>query len=235
MPTHPEPPSNQEPIPAGDFSTWLRRIRASMRGHGGMDVACGSCIGCCSAFYFIHIRPEEADTRRRIPPELLFPAPGHPEGHLLMGYDQAGHCPMLQNRQCTIYAHRPQTCRNYDCRVFAAADIAAGGQDKTAINERVARWAFSYPTLRDRAEHAAVKIAARFIREQGAHFPGGRGPDNPNQIALLALKAYTVFLTPAQQARATEAAFYPELAQAVVAACRAFDDEDVDPANGAGQ
>ena len=36
---------------------------------------------------FIHILPEETQAIERIPAELLFPAPGAPEGHLVMGHN----------------------------------------------------------------------------------------------------------------------------------------------------
>lgn len=124
---------------------------------------------------------------------------------------------MLQQNQCLIYHHRPQTCRNYDCRVFAAAGISAGDASKQAINERVQRWRFSYPSQLDRDEHEAVKAAARFIQHQADHFPGGRIPTNPSQLAILALKVYEVFL-PGYE-RKSEA----EIAQQVVEASRDFD------------
>jgi Fe-S-cluster containining protein len=73
---------------------------------------------------FIHISPEETRTIQRIPRELLFPAPGKPKGHVLMGYTDQGYCPMLVAGECSIYEDRPQTCRDYDCRVFAATGIS---------------------------------------------------------------------------------------------------------------
>ena len=77
---------------------------------------------------FIHIQPEETQTLQRIPRALLFPAPGLPKGHVLMGYCDKGQCPMLVDNQCSIYEHRPQTCRDYDCRVFAATGISVDQQ-----------------------------------------------------------------------------------------------------------
>lgn len=73
---------------------------------------------------FIHIKPEEAEAIQRIPRALLFPAPGRPKGHLLMGYDGEGRCPMLAGDECSIYEHRPQTCRDYEAS--AAEDLRAG-------------------------------------------------------------------------------------------------------------
>ncbi|MFA6001077.1 MAG: hypothetical protein WC828_03075 [Thermoleophilia bacterium] len=44
--------------------------------------------------------------------------------------DCDGCCPMLIDGGCSIYEHRPLTCRIYDSRVFAAAGIVAGGDDR---------------------------------------------------------------------------------------------------------
>ncbi len=213
----------QPDLAAGDFSSWLRQTRIALLSDNGMDVACGDCIGCCSSSYFIHIKPQETRPLSLIRKELLFPAPGMPNGHVLMGYDKNGLCPMMSSGRCTIYTHRPQTCRNYDCRVFSAAGIAAGGDGKAVINQRVARWKFSYPTVQDQNEHLAVQSAAKFIRTHANCFPGGRVPDNPSQLAILALKVYAVFLTPQGVVHHPTEGMAAATAMAIVAASKAFD------------
>ncbi|HEY0633781.1 MAG TPA: YkgJ family cysteine cluster protein [Gammaproteobacteria bacterium] len=211
-------------LAAGDFSAWLRQARKALLGRDGLEVACGECIGCCSSSYFIHIKPHETTTVGRIPKELLFAAPGMPKSHLLMGYDAQGFCPMLAHGKCTIYQQRPLTCRTYDCRVFTAAGITAGSADKSVINQRVSQWRFSYPTQQDREEHLAVQAAAKFIRERASLFPGGRVPDNPSQLAILALKVYDLFLLKGDEAgKRASVATDKALAAAIVAASRAFD------------
>jgi Fe-S-cluster containining protein len=216
--------TEQQDLPAGGFSAWLRHARSALLTEGGTDVACGACVGCCSSSYFIHIRPEERDALSRIATDIPVAAPGLPKGHVLLGYDQKGICPMLVEGKCSIYAHRPLTCRQYDCRVFAAAGIAAGGADKARINERVRRWRFGYPTQGDRDEHLAVQAAATFIREHAECFPGGRTPSDPSQLAVLALKAYGVFLRgDGGSAAAGPPVAETAVAEAVVAACREFD------------
>jgi len=59
--------------------------------------------------------------------------------------------------KCRIYTQRPLTCRKYDCRIFVAAGIAAGGAEKVLINQRVLRWKFSYSTQHDRVTHWQYK------------------------------------------------------------------------------
>src|SRR5689334_12051664 len=100
-------------------------MTSALAGEGASDVPCGACTACCTASQFVHIGPDEADALAHIPAELLFPAPGLPRGHVLLGYDEHGRCPMLVDDGCSIYAHRPQTCRTYDCRVLPAAGVAA--------------------------------------------------------------------------------------------------------------
>jgi Fe-S-cluster containining protein len=216
-------PPVEAPLPAGAFSAWLRRTRAALRADTDTEVACGDCVGCCSSSYFIPIAPGETRTLERIPPALRIAAPGAAPGQVLMGYDARGQCPMLANGRCSIYAQRPQTCRTYDCRVFAAAGIAAGGSDKTTINLRVQRWQFSYPTELDRREHRAVQRTARFIRQNAQSFPGGRAPGNPSQVAILAIKTYAVLLDSGDVECKEHAPQNAHIAAALVAACRHFD------------
>jgi Fe-S-cluster containining protein len=205
-------------IDAGDFGSWLLGAVAVLRGTAGADVPCGSCVGCCVSSYFIPVRPEDAAARARIPPARLVRASRQAADLLMMGYREDGSCPMLSTGQCTIYSDRPQTCRDYDCRIFAAAGIDAGGADKQVINTRVRAWRFRYRDDDERKAHGAVRAAAAFIRDRREAFPGGRAPSAPTGIAVLALKAHAVFLDPANPVRADA-----EIARAVVEASRVFD------------
>jgi len=201
------------PLPAGNFSDWLRAMRAALAGGPGMDVACGECVGCCTSSYYIKVRAHESDALRHIPPAQLAPAPDEP-GTRLMGFDAAGHCPMFGAGGCSIYPHRPETCRTYDCRIFTAAGMEAG-PGRTMINERIARWCFEFADEDQRREQRAVQAAARFLRQHPVRFPGGHIPARPSEIAVLAVKSYGVFLDGE-----------PDHATAVtgiVEACRAFD------------
>jgi hypothetical protein len=152
-------------LAAGDFSVWLDEMQAALRGERDADVPCDGCTACCTSAQFVHIGPAETATLSHIPRELLFPAPLHPRGHLVLGYDEHGHCPMLVDNRCSIYEHRPIACRTYDCRVFPASGLDPGDDDKPLIAERARRWRFSYPTPHDRALHDAVRAAAEFARD----------------------------------------------------------------------
>ena len=99
--------------------------------------------------------------------------PGCRAGHVVLGYDEQGHCPMLVDDKCSIYEHRPRACRTYDCRVFAAAGLVVD-DDKPLIGERVARWKFSYPTPADRACYEAIRAEARKLGDDTDTLPAAQ-------------------------------------------------------------
>jgi uncharacterized protein len=203
-------------LPAGDFGEWLVSTRAAARGEADAVVPCDGCTACCTASQFVHIAPDELDALAHIPSELLAPAPGRPPGHVVLGYDGLGRCPMLVDGRCSIYEHRPRTCRTYDCRVFTAAGMDAGpGRD--VINERVARWRFEYPHAVDEQEQRAVRAAAAFLRQHPVRFPNGHVPARAADIAVLAVKAYPVFMGAAGRHEDTVAG--------IIEACRKFDQQ----------
>jgi Fe-S-cluster containining protein len=203
-------------LPAGEFSAWLRAMRGALAGGAGMQVACGECVGCCTSSYYIKVRAHETETLRRIDPAHLLPEADEPGGTRLMGYDAQGRCPMFRDGGCSIYLHRPETCRTYDCRIFTAAGMKAG-DGRTEINQRIARWRFTYASDTGRQEHRAVTAAANFLRQHPVRFPNGHIPSRPGDVAVLAVKSYEVFLHPP----ASDA----EAAAGIIAACRKFDQQ----------
>jgi Fe-S-cluster containining protein len=183
MAEHEEP--QDAPLPAGPFSTWLAGMQRALDGEAVADVPCDGCTACCTSSQFVHIGPEESDALAHIPRGLLFPAPGLPSGHVVLGYDERGHCPMLTDGACSIYEHRPRTCRTYDCRVFAAADVELDAGEKPAIARRARRWRFEHPTETDRVEHAAVRAAGLFVRDRTI---------TATQRAVLAVRTHADFM-----------------------------------------
>ena len=128
-------------LAAGEFSVWLAGMEAVLRGEAESTVPCGTCTACCTSSQFVHIDPDEIDALAHIPAALRFPAPGLPKGHVVLGYDERGRCPMLGDRGCTIYEHRPRACRTYDCRVFVATGIEPDA-GQPAVAAQVRRWRF---------------------------------------------------------------------------------------------
>ena len=159
------------------------RRRARFEAH---LAACDGCTACCTSSQFVPIGPDESDTLAHIPAALLFPAPRLPKGHYVLGYDERGHCPMLVEGRCSIYEHRPRTCRTYDCRIFTATglEVDAEADTKADIAARARRWRFSFPTAEDRRRHAAVQVALRSV-----HAP------SITELAVRAVESHEEFLS----------------------------------------
>lgn len=189
-------------LDAGDFATWLSQTRAMLQGAAGPEVPCGNCVGCCVSSYPVPVRAHESASLAAIPIQHLARSANH---HALIIALPDGRCPMLNAdaKSCSIYLHRPLTCRDYDCRIFAAAGIAAGSDDRSVINARVRAWRFSYRNTSDRLTHEAVKSAAAFIRSEAQRFRG-RAPSTPTGVAVLAIKVYPVFLDSGTQTSSPE-------------------------------
>lgn len=183
-----------EPLEVGSFAAWLHGFEEALAGDRASDVPCGSCTACCRASQFVHIGPDETDTLAHIPAALLFPAPRLPAGHVLMGYDEQGACPMLEDTGCSIYEHRPRTCRTYDCRVFPATGVEVSEPGQAAVAEQASRWRFASSTEADRTALAAVRAAARFVRDQAETVPDEIRPVTSAQHAVLAVRVHRAFL-----------------------------------------
>ncbi|HVM66503.1 MAG TPA: YkgJ family cysteine cluster protein [Acidimicrobiales bacterium] len=178
-------------LDAGPFSGWWEEARDAIRGAAPSVVPCDGCTACCTASQFVHIGPDESDTLAHIPRRLLFPAPLRPPGHLLLGYDEHGRCPMLRDGKCSIYPHRPQACRTYDCRVFAATGV--GLPEHPHIDRQARRWAFRTPTEQDRTRARAARAAAAFLEAHPEVLPTGAPPLDATRHAVLALEISDLF------------------------------------------
>lgn len=180
-------------LPAGQFSDWLGGMGQALRGEQDSDVACDGCTACCTSSQFVHIAPDETETLAHIPPELVFPAPARPAGHVLLGYDELGRCPMLADAGCSIYEHRPRTCRTYDCRIFPATGVVPDA-DQGAIAARAGRWRFTHTTGKDHVEHQAVRAAARFVEARARDLADTTLAATATQRAVLAVELHGAFV-----------------------------------------
>lgn len=113
---------------------------------------------------------------------------------MLLGYDQSGRCPMLVNDKCSIYEFRPITCRSYDCRIFSATGIEAGGKEKELINQVIRRWDFDYGSEDGKKLKNAITATTAFLQTHADRFPSGALPSNPTQLAIYAIKVYDVLI-----------------------------------------
>lgn len=178
-----DPLGGERQLQAGSFAAWLASMQAALRGEQSADVPCGDCTACCTSAQFIHITPDETDALAHIPRAVLFPAPRAPRGHVLMGYDENGRCPMLVGGSCSIYEHRPLTCRTYDCRVFPAAGVDPD-DDKPQIADQARRWVFSHPTNADLTLHDSVKATAVVLHKDAQNSRVA----NATQLAVMAVE-----------------------------------------------
>lgn len=180
----------EQDLAAGEFGSWLDRLTEVLAGSptATMAVPCGACTACCRSALFVHIGADEADTLARIPEALLVPAPGRPADRV-MGFDDRGHCPMLVDDACTIYPHRPRSCRAFDCRLFAAAGVDPEADGKTEIAARARRWRFDYTSARDRRRHRALVTAARLIDQRRERF-GAAAPGDATRLAVAAVTVH---------------------------------------------
>ena len=195
--------SEEDDVLAGGFAVWLRGMQRALRGEAASNVPCDGCTACCTSSQFVHIGPDETETLSRIPRPLLFPAPRMPAGHVVLGYDERGRCPMLADGGSSIYDHRPRTCRTYDCRVFPATGLVPD-DDEGLIARRARRWRFAFPTDADRDLHEAVLAAVRFVREREKReeLPAA----NATRLAVLAIEAHGAFVRHEAEPEARSAA-----------------------------
>jgi uncharacterized protein len=188
-----EPNRGDSFVAAGSFGAWLEDMRAVLRGEKAADVPCGSCVGCCISSYPIPLRPGDERARAEVPEQMLI-GRAEPGRDWLMGFREDGSCPFLTGaRTCSIYANRPHTCRDYDCRIYAAARLLPDGE-RPDISSRVRAWRFDVDTAEDAAAAAAVQRAAQFIRAHSALFPPAMRAASATAASVLAIKTYAVFL-----------------------------------------
>jgi Fe-S-cluster containining protein len=176
--------------PAGHFAAWVESMKRVLRNEAEADVPCDGCTGCCISSYAIALRPSDAVALAQVPARhLRLPIDG---GLAFMGYRDDGTCPMLEGNSCTIYRDRPRTCRDYDCRIYAATGLAPDG-DRPVIQSRVAEWQFEYCSHDERGQHQAMVRAARFIQDHAALFPAALKAHVASAAAVLAFKAWEEF------------------------------------------
>ena len=184
------------PLHAGRFSTWFRGLRNAVQ-HDDVDsdVPCGDCTACCRSSMFIVMHKDEHRSLARIPSALVFPAPGR-DDLVVMGYNERGECPMFVDGGCSIYEDRPQTCRTFDCRVFAATGIDLGDGPNSVMATQVRRWQFAIDDELDERELSALMSAAQFLQDHRAQFPPDLLPQNRLQLAIVAVRVFPLFLDP---------------------------------------
>jgi uncharacterized protein len=206
-------------VDAGKFGQWLEFMRAVLRGERDADVPCGDCVGCCVSSYPIPLRPTDRVALERVPPGHLH-LPVASGGLARMGYRSDGTCPMLCASKCTIYSDRPQTCRDYDCRIYAASGLLPDG-DRPVIRQRVQAWQFQLESAGEQDAAASVRRAAKFIVSHAQQFPGAMRAGSATAVAVLAVKCHALFSDAGWQGGTDRDDL--EMVQRVIDAVRVFD------------
>jgi len=175
------------------FLGWINEFTETLKGNNDGEVPCGDCIGCCTSSLFIHIKPSDKDSLNHIPKELMFPAPDLPKGHYLLGYDEKGHCPMFKKDQCSIYPFRPETCRQYDCRIYPATGIYPDNA-RSKILAKAKTWNFDLNSSKEKHLFDAVQKASKFLITYKKLFPDNFYPKNESQQAVLSIQIHSIFI-----------------------------------------
>jgi hypothetical protein len=100
---------------------------------------------------------------------------------------------MLIDNKCSIYEFRPETCREFDCRIFAATAIYMDDAAQVLISERAKNWYFDYDGDKSREDHATIRASAKFLKEKSHLFPDRFVPKSPTQLALMAIRVFRIF------------------------------------------
>jgi uncharacterized protein len=169
-------------------------LRAQTDADPSSEVPCGECNACCKASYFIHIDSRERETIALIPAARLTRAANDNEPKWALDQSCGGQCPMLIDDACSIYAQRPRTCRRYDCRVFFATGVGVGSGERAAVNERVWRWRFDYPTELDEASQSAVLAAVAFLQRCADLIDPEIDLADTGELAKAAVRVHELFL-----------------------------------------
>ncbi|MDH4274279.1 MAG: hypothetical protein OEW08_04500, partial [Gammaproteobacteria bacterium] len=85
------------------------------------------------------------------------------------------------------------TCKQYDCRVFAATQDMAY-EESPAIKERIKTWRFKYSTNKSVEAQQAVNVAIKFLADNATRFPKGVVPRTLPQRAVMAIRIHTEFI-----------------------------------------
>jgi hypothetical protein len=136
------------------------------------NVPCGACNACC--WY----GRTDVDLRKEKPEDIVHLELFEDEhGGYYLAHREDGACFHLDaDGRCTVWEHRPEVCRSYDCRAFGLAGLApSSGQ-----GQRMPAWRFPLRTPLDRAILLAAQVAAAPYVQ--AHFNGTAMPDG-NMLA----------------------------------------------------
>ena len=127
------------------------------------------------------------------PPRCCSRHPARRRGHVLLGYDERGHCPMLIDGGCSIYEHRPAHLSHLRLPGLPGRRGRRPTTDKVVDRRAGRRWRFSFPPTTIERTHEAVRDAAVYLRTHRDELNPDTVPTNPTHVAVLAVEVHDLF------------------------------------------
>jgi Fe-S-cluster containining protein len=177
--TAPAAAASQHP---GAVATWLRRTVAALRSYQAHEpfelaVPCGGCTACCHG-YAVEVRPSDDQTLETVP--------GTGDYERILPHADDGACAYLIDDRCSVYARRPASCREYDCRRLFFCRLQGERADiNAAINQWSPERVFKAPA--DRLAFDALMASRDQALEIDRKTNGGRNTIETAAVCCVAL------------------------------------------------
>jgi len=136
------------------------------------DTLCTRCGLCCDGTLFADVElVGEAEVRRL---EIMgLEVEDHDAGAGLLSQP----CAALRGRRCSIYAHRPQCCRTFECQLLQ--DAQRGAVTVERAKQQIAEALGRIQRVRNLLEHLGEGDADLPLKERCAHVLAGEGLTTP--------------------------------------------------------
>jgi hypothetical protein len=177
--TTPAPAASQHP---GAVATWLRRTVAALRSYQAHEpfelaVPCGTCTACCHG-YAVEVRASDDQTLETVP--------GTGDYDRILPHADDGACAYLIDGRCSVYARRPASCREYDCRRLFFCRLQG---DRADINAAINQWSPErvFKTPEDRAVFQMLMDVREEAMANDKRDNGGRNTIESAAVVCVAL------------------------------------------------
>lgn len=131
----------------GRLGTFLDKVAFNREA----SVPCQGCNQCCYHGR-VDVYPDKESAENLAHLDVV----PHPDGGFALRKREDGGCVHLgSGGECTVYHHRPNACRFYDCRVFSALGLV----DTYDNNRNSPAWVFDAPTTEERIANMALRLA----------------------------------------------------------------------------
>jgi hypothetical protein len=129
----------------GDPEAFFKQKVEDVETGGDASVPCAGCRECC---YYDKVEIHTGEDTTFLKTEIR-------DGELVLQRRPDGACVHLGDNGCTVYEHRPDACRKYDCRVFSVFGVG----DRFEGEHRSPTWAFTPRSKEGRCLLAAHQLA----------------------------------------------------------------------------